>query len=145
MGDRSETLRDWALLVLRVAVGVTFIMHGYPKLFPSGPGGFAGFVGSLGFPVPLFFAWVVALLEFGGGVAMIIGFLVRYVGALMVIEMLVTTFRVKMVRGVGFIEMRGTGWEIDFVLLAVAFALALVGAGGLSLDAALRTRRASTT
>lgn len=111
------TLRDWALLVLRLGIGLTFIAHGYPKIFPSGPGGFAGFVQTLGFPGPLFFAWVVAIVEFFGGIAMIIGFLVRVVGILMVIEMIVTTVRVKMARGVGFIEMQGTGWELDFLLL----------------------------
>ncbi|MGH2362908.1 MAG: DoxX family protein [bacterium] len=137
------TLRDWALLILRLGIGLTFIVHGYPKIFPSGPGGFAGFVQSLGFPGPLFFAWVVAIVEFFGGIAMVIGFLVRVVGILMVIEMIVTTVRVKMARGVGFIEMQGTGWELDFLLLCVAAALALTGAGAVSLDAALRSRRAS--
>jgi putative oxidoreductase len=54
--------RDLALFILRLSVGATFIMHGYPKLFPSGPGGFAGLLHNLGFPVPVFLAWVVALL-----------------------------------------------------------------------------------
>ena len=144
MSDRSASVRDWALLALRLAIGITLIVHGYPKLYPSGPGGFSGFVGSLGFPVPLFFAWVVTIVEFFGGIAMILGFLVRYVGALMAIEMLVTTTRVKMAGGVGFIGARGAGWELEFLLLAIAVALTLLGPGALSIDAALRSRRAAT-
>lgn len=35
----------------------------------------------------------------------------------------------------------GTGWELDILLLCIAAALTLVGAGALSLDAALRSRR----
>ncbi|HET6781549.1 MAG TPA: DoxX family protein [bacterium] len=141
MAGQPMTLRDWALLILRLGIGITFIAHGYSKVFPSGPGGFAGFVQSLGFPGPLFFAWVVAITEFFGGIAMVIGFMVRFVGPLMVIEMIVTTVRVKVAGGVGFIEMQRTGWELDFLLLCVAAALTLAGAGALSLDAALRSRR----
>lgn len=141
MSNRSASVRDWALLALRLAIGITFIVHGYPKLVPSGPAGFAGFVRSLGFPAPLFFAWVVAIVEFFGGMAMILGFLTRYVGALMAIEMLVTTIRVKMAGGVGFIGSRGAGWELDFLLLAIAVALTLLGPGALSVDAAVQSRR----
>lgn len=133
--------RDFGLLVLRLGIGVTFIMHGYPKLFPSGVGGFAGFLHNLGFPVPGFLAWVVALVEFVGGIAMLAGLFVRAVGVLMAIEMIVTTVRVKMARGVGFIAPQGTGWEVDFLLLCVAGSLALIGAGGLALDALRRPGR----
>jgi putative oxidoreductase len=141
MSDHSTSIWDRVLIILRFGIGVTFIFHGYPKLLPSGPGGFAGFLHSLGFPAPLFFAWVVSIVEFFGGIAMILGFLVRYVGALMVIEMIVTTVRVKLRAGVGFISPKGTGWELDFLLLIIALTLALVGAGPLSLDAALKSRR----
>jgi len=55
------------LLILRVALGIGMIAHGWPKLNPSGPmkgpAGFAGFLKQMGVPLPLFFAWVVALLE----------------------------------------------------------------------------------
>ncbi len=137
--------RDVALLILRVALGATFIMHGYPKLFPSGPAGFGGFVQSLGFPIPMAFAWIVSLVEFAGGIAMILGLFVRYAGALMVIEMAVTSIKVKMGGGVGFIGARGAGWELDFLLLAIALAVVLLGAGALSLDAALGSRRSGAS
>src|SRR5713226_1272926 len=106
------TVRDGALLILRIAVGATFIVHGYPKLFPSGPAGFAGFLQTLRFPIPIVFAWIVSIVEFFGGIAMILGLLVRYAGALMIIEMTITMTRVKMAGGVGFIGTRGAGWEL---------------------------------
>ena len=141
MNGESMTMRG-ALLILRIALGATFIIHGYPKLFPSGPAGFAGFLQNLGFPAPALFAWIVSIVEFGGGIAMISGLLVRYVGVLMTIEMLVTSTKVKMAHGTGFVGARGAGWELDFLLLAIALALLLAGAGAFSLDAVLWGRRA---
>ena len=141
MNRESSTARAGALLILRLALGATFIIHGYPKLFPSGPSGFAGFLTNLGFPAPGILAWIVSLVEFGGGIAMILGFLVRYAGVLMVIEMAITSTRVKMARGVGFVGARGAGWELDFLLLAIALALALLGAGAFSIDGMLAKRK----
>jgi putative oxidoreductase len=138
---RPTVGHDLALLVLRVALGATFIVHGYPKLFPNGPAGFAGFLQSLGFPIPMILAWIVSIVEFAGGIAMILGLFVRYVGALLVIEMTVTTIRVKMAGGTGFVGARGAGWELDALLWAMALALVLLGAGPFSLDGALGPRR----
>ncbi|MGH2435957.1 MAG: DoxX family membrane protein [bacterium] len=39
MSDRSARARDWALLALRLAIGITFIIHGYPKLERAEPDG----------------------------------------------------------------------------------------------------------
>ncbi len=141
MGNQPAKVQDWALVILRLGIGATFIMHGYPKLFPSGPGGFAGLLQNLGFPGPVFFAYVVSILEFVGGIGMVLGLFVRYIGVLMVIEMIVTSSRVKMPRGVSFIFPKGTGWELDFLLLIIALALVLLGAGAISLDAAMMSRR----
>ncbi len=126
--------RDLGLLVLRGVVGVTFLLHGSPKL-SGGLGGFTGFLASLQFPAPTLLAWVVALLEFAGGLSLALGLFTRPVAVLFVLEMLVTTLRVKIPRGVGFIGGTATGWELDFVLLGAALALALLGPGSWSVDA----------
>jgi putative oxidoreductase len=141
MGNQSARVQDWALVILRLGIGAAFILHGYPKLFPAGPGGFAGLLQNLGFPGPVFLAYAVSILEFGGGIAMVLGLFVRYIGVLMVMEMIVTSSRVKMPRGVSFIFPKGTGWELDFLLLIIALALVLLGAGAISLDAAVMSRR----
>src|SRR2546428_5907669 len=126
VNGESMTVRG-ALLILRVALGATFIIHGYPKLFPSGPAGFAGFLQNLGFPAPALFAWIVSIVEFGGGIAMISGLLVRYVGVLMTIEMLVTSTKVKMAHGVGFVGARGAGRETGFPLPPTRVGPAVLG------------------
>jgi putative oxidoreductase len=141
MINRIDRSRDWAVLVLRLALGATFIMHGIPKFVPDGPGAFAGFLRSLGFPLPHFLAWIVAVLEIGGGAALILGLLVRAVGMLLIVEMLVTTLRVKVAGGVGFIAPRGTGWELDLLLAAAALAVVLLGPGAFALAAGPRRKR----
>ncbi|HXF83735.1 MAG TPA: DoxX family protein [bacterium] len=141
MINRIDRSRDWAVLVLRLALGVTFIMHGIPKLVSDGPGGFAGFLRGLGFPLPHLLAWIVAVLEVGGGAAMVLGVLVRYVGGLLIVEMLVTTLRVKVAGGVGFIAQRGAGWELDMVLAAAALAVVLLGPGAFALAPGSRAKR----
>src|SRR5207247_10716136 len=70
-------LSDWGPLILRLALGILFPFHGWMKLNPKGPmkgpAGFAGFLKQLGVPLPVFFAWVVALLETVGAGLLILG------------------------------------------------------------------------
>lgn len=132
------SLNDWGLLILRLAMGIIFLAHGWPKL-PGGPmggpTGFSGFLKQIGVPLPLFFAWVVVLLETVGAALLILGLGTRILAALFAIEMLVAAFVAK--RGfmkVGFMAQQTTGWEFDFALLAGALALLFIGAGSLALD-----------
>ncbi len=135
---------DWGLLALRIALGIIFIYHGYPKFFKvppiGGVGGFAQGLKMMGIPAPLFFAWVVAIVEFWGGIALILGLLTRWLGLLLAINMLVAIWKAKLPRGVGFTARETTGWEFDFISLAAALALMLLGAGSISLDASLGLR-----
>jgi uncharacterized membrane protein YphA (DoxX/SURF4 family) len=120
--------------VLRVIVGLTYLLMGLPKL--GGFTGFTGFVGSLGFPVSVFFAAVVVALEVIGGLLLIIGLGTRWISILFVIEMTVTTLLVKLPR-LGFIAPQGqpgVGAELDLLLLASALVLLAHGSGQLSVE-----------
>lgn len=129
---------DWGLLILRLAMGIVFLAHGWPKL-PGGPmggpTGFGGFLKQMGVPLPTFFAWVVVLLETVGAVLLILGLGTRILAVGFAIDMLVAAFVAK--RGfmkVGFMAQQATGWEFDFILLAGALTLLFTGAGSLALD-----------
>ena len=65
-GMKKACNKSWALLVLRLAAGAIFLIHGYGKLFGNAPGmeGFTGMLLHLGFPMPSFWAYLVAVLEF---------------------------------------------------------------------------------
>jgi putative oxidoreductase len=134
--------QGWGLTVLRVVVGVVFLVHGGQKLFFMGFGGVAGFLGSLGVPAPGLFAVIVTLVELLGGLALILGLFTRVVAVLLAVDMLVATLTVHLPNG--FFVSAG-GYEFTLVLLAASVALAVAGPGEAALDKALGTRTNNPT
>ncbi|HET6319880.1 MAG TPA: DoxX family protein [Chloroflexota bacterium] len=126
------------LLILRVGLALVFWAHGWPKLNPNGPmkgpGGFAGFLAQIGVPVPIAFAWLVALLETVGSVLLALGVGTRILALALAIDMLVAIVRVRRPTGASFSSMQNIGWEFEFALLVGALALVFTGAGNLALD-----------
>lgn len=117
----------YGLLALRVATGVIFMMHGYGKLFGGNPGmdAFTGMVAKLGFPLPSLFAYLAALSEFLGGIALILGVWTSVASIFLAIVMLVALFMVK--------KLSFPMADIDLALLASVVALHCLGAGKWSL------------
>jgi len=120
-------LSDWGLVALRLGLGVTFLVHGIQKqamwkMQPSAqmPANLLSILRALSIAEPL------------GGVAVITGFLTQLAAAGFIIVML------------GAINLKARqmhrrftgdgGWELDYVLLSAAIALAILGAGRISLD-----------
>lgn len=133
------THHSFAALLLRIVLGIIFIAHGYPKLFKKelGPKGVSGFFKSLGIPAPLFFAYVVGIVEFFGGLLLVIGLWTRLFGLLIAIDMIVATWKVKFKSGLISKVMEGGwvgGYEFELALFAIAVALAASGAGVFSVD-----------
>lgn len=128
---------DLGLLVLRLAVAVVFIGHGWAKLFVMRHSGVTGFFTQLGIPLPGLAAWSVSLLEFGGGLALAAGIFTRVLSVLFIADMLGAISFALLPKG--FMG----GYEHEFLLAAGALSLALAGAGSYSLDARLAARSAS--
>lgn len=128
-----STNDSWGLLGLRVATGVIFIAHGLPK-FGIGGGdglsGLAGWLGSMGVPLPMLSAILVASSEAIGGVMLIIGFMTRFAAATQVIAMLVAVFMVHWSNGLT----GDGGYQWALLMGAAAFALMMDGAGRFSID-----------
>lgn len=112
-------------LLLRIALGAVFIVHGYAKL--TGMDGTIGFFGNIGIPLPAFSAWLVALVEFLGGISVLLGIFTRISAGLIAIVMVVAMITVKFAQGFS------GGWEFDFVLLMISLALVIKGDGEFSL------------
>ena len=127
----------WAHVLLRVALGLVLLPHGLQKLFGmfGGPG-MAGMIGNLqkfGYPVSLapLFAWMIALLEVGGGILLIIGLFTRPVAFAVLIFMLEAA---RFHYGIGgfFWTLRGN--EYPLILAAISIYLIIRGSGSYSVD-----------
>jgi putative oxidoreductase len=121
----SERLHDIALLLLRIGVGIIFIHAGWGKV--TGIEGTQGFFGNIGIPAPALMAWVVALVEFIGGIMLLVGVKIRIPAILLAITMLVAILTTKLSGDDPFRAMR-----LDLILMLASVALALTGAGRLA-------------
>ena len=127
---------DVGELILRLALGITFLAHGRGKL--KDPAAFAGFLRQIRVPAPLFNAWLVALLETVGAVLLILGAATRLIALGLAIDMVVALATVRIGKARFTSGPQGAGWEVEFLLLAVSVALVFTGAGRLGLDRYLR-------
>jgi putative oxidoreductase len=129
----------WSPLALRVPVGIIFAAHGAQKLF----GWFGGYglegtgqwMASIGLAPGYLMALLAGSAEFFGGLALILGLLVRPAAAVLALTMLVAILSVHIDKGLFVAK---NGYEFGLALLVVAVSLALSGAGRASIDAALQ-------
>jgi putative oxidoreductase len=124
---------DIADLVLRVVVGSIFIVQGYRKLFgaPDVKGGGAALremIRANGLPAPQLLAWVVSVIELGGGILVLVGLATRFVAIPLALTLVVAIVRFKWKDGFQF------GWDWPFSVLGSTLATSLLGAGTISVD-----------
>ena len=119
-------------LFLRVWVGVNFVAHGYPKLGERRQQTLQ-WTKSLG--VPAAATYLAIILEFFGGLSLIIGFIVPIVGFFIALEMIGAILLKKTKMKAPY--MGQNSYEIDITYLMLAIALLVLGAGVLSVDSFL--------
>jgi len=122
-----NALQPLGLLILRLALAVIFVFHGYPKLVRADAGMHEFFV-QHGFPG--YFVGLAGILECLGGGLLIVGLFTRPVALLLAAEMAMVIWKVKLAHSV----MAVNDYQLEMALGAACFALATVGAGVLSLD-----------
>lgn len=125
---RDAINADLGQLVLRVTIGIIFLSHGIPKLL-GGVGATGEFFGQIGIPLPGLMAWVVTLLETGGGAILVAGALVAPVAVLLMIHMFLGIVLVHISAGWFVVGPGQGGAEFNVLLIAGLVSLVLTGKG----------------
>ena len=132
------SVRDAALLVARLLLGVVLIAHGWSKVVTNGLGATTQGFAQMGVPLPPVSAAYTGIVELVGGALILVGAATALVGVLVVLDMLGAALLVHI--GNGVMASDG-GWELVGVIGALALVLAAVGAGRYSVDHAIAGRR----
>jgi len=124
---------DIGLLLVRLVLGIAFVLHGLPKLHRP-----TSWATSM---IPGTPPWLQALAVFAevvGGAAIAVGALTPLFAFLIGCNMVVAIFLVELPHGAPFVTNgSGPAYELPAIYLATVFLLALAGPGAYSLDAAL--------
>ena len=142
----------WAPIPLRLIVGFGFMQHGFAK-FSKGPETFAAILHAISVPAPHLMAWLTILIEFFGGLAVLLGALVPLASLPMAAILLVAMFTVHVPYGFSSIKIISVtsgraqfgppGYECDLLYFACLVALVLGGSGPIAIDSYLRRNKMS--
>ncbi len=123
---------NFGILVFRVFIGLTMAFaHGLGKLPP--PQMLIDGVQSMGFPLPIVFAWAAALSEFVGALLIAAGLFTRYAAGFLAFTMGVAAF---VVHAQDTFDKK----EMALLYLAACVLIMFVGAGRFSLDRIIRKK-----
>ena len=129
-----------ALLLLRIAVGTAFVLHGAPKMAHA-----SSWMNAMPMHPPAFLQEAAAVAEFFGGLLIFAGLATRVAAALIAFDMIVAIAAVHLPAHAPLVASHGESMELPVLYLFGAVALMFSGPGRLSLDALLaktRTARA---
>ena len=135
-----QTDNGWAGIILRLTLGLVMFPHGAQKLL--GWFGGLGFDGTIGLftekmGVPWLIAFLVLIGESFGSLALMAGFLTRFVAASLAVIMLGAITMVHLPNGFfmnWFGQQKGEGYEYHLLIIGLAAALLVTGAGRWSVD-----------
>ncbi len=131
---------DIASMILRLFLGIVFFPHGMQKVF--------GWFGGIGFDatmeaftvkmgIPAVFAFLAILAESAGALGLILGFLTRLAAFGIATNMVVAIFMIHYKFGFfmnWFGNQKGEGFEYHLLVIAIALAIMIRGAGRWSAD-----------
>ena len=128
--SRLNTLEWLPILLIRLIEGIVFVDSGQRKLFGD-LAGFGSFFVELGIPFPYVMALVVASIEFGGGVCLILGLGTRVAALAEAVIMANAIWTVQLKEVKSFSELL---FLSEFLSIGIFVWLAFTGAGKISLD-----------
>jgi putative oxidoreductase len=136
------SVRDAALLVARLVLGVVLVRHGWQKVSEFGLAGTSAGFDQMGVPAPGAAATFAAVAELGGGILLILGLLVPVAALLVVLDMVGAFVLVHLGLEPLVTE---NGWELVGAIAVGALLIGVLGAGRFSADHAVFGRRTTAS
>jgi putative oxidoreductase len=124
---RGSGLESYGATVLRLVLGVIYIMHAYLAAFVFGPQGMVAYQTAKGIPFPELATWYLIVAHGLGGLCLLLGVLVRWAALANIPIMLVAVFVIHLKQG--FFMGKDGGYEYTLLVLGATIAQALLGAG----------------
>lgn len=134
LGGFYEAMLPIAATLVRIIVGIMFLMHVSAKFKLGADVVAANIFAKNGIEPALMWAYVIMFLESVGGVCLILGLFTRFFAAALAIEMLVALLIVHLPKGYAA---GGGGYEYVLLIGAVCFTIAIRGGGPYSVDRAI--------
>jgi putative oxidoreductase len=121
----------YSVLPLRIVVGLIFIGHGGHTLFVAGFSGGERVASQLGLRPPDVWGVLIILVEFIGGLGILLGILTRWAALLLTIEVVLTILRVQGLRG---LLTSPASYQSSLMLAAACLTLLVTGAKKPAID-----------
>jgi putative oxidoreductase len=126
-----ETMLPIAATLVRVVVGIMFLMHVSGKFKAGAAAVAANVLAKNGIEPALMWTYVIIFLETVGGLCLIVGLFTRFFAAALAIEMLIALLAVHLAKGYAA---GGGGYEYVLLIGAVCLTIAIRGGGPYSVD-----------
>jgi putative oxidoreductase len=128
-----------AVLLVRLVVGVAFVLHGWPKI--QNP---TGWMNEMPSPPPGIIQAIPAVFEVGGGTLLALGLLTRAAALALASVMVAALALVHIPKGDPFVAQGRPSAELASVYLSVSLLITAIGPGAYSLDAVLFGNRVTS-
>ena len=123
-------MAPYGAMLLRLVLGIVYIMHAYLALVVYGPNGMIDYQAKSGVPFPEIGTWYLIVAHGLGGIFLVLGIYARWAALANVPAMLGALLFVHLKNGFWAFK---NGYEYVLVLLVASVAVAMIGGGALSL------------
>ena len=120
-------MESYGATVLRIVLGIVYIMHAYLAAFVFGPKGMVAYQTAKGIPFPELATWYLIVAHGLGGICLVLGVLVRWAALVNIPVMAAALFFVHLTQG--FFMGKDGGYEYALLVLGATIAQTLLGAG----------------
>ncbi|MGN6709950.1 MAG: DoxX family protein [Candidatus Nitrosocosmicus sp.] len=131
LSEASLVLIPYVALIVRIWMGINMVIHGYPKIRAFKQTA-QQTNQTLGIPIKV--TYISSILEFFGGIFLIIGLIVPVVALFFAIYMISIVFMKRKKMKAVYISPQGTSYELDITYIIISIALFALGAGAISID-----------